>query len=383
MNDRLPNILIVDDENGTAYEASLTTLSNTRARHPSDVEIDDLLWADLVLIDYFIQDWPTRDKLDEIGLQPPNGLALAAVFRERVDAAASDDVRHYTAFAIHSGHIVDISRRLHTSSRAPQVVARLNNLEWAFDKDDRTRFESETALATGVREVSRQWAAVESKGLDALTSKMLQLPNDQFWTERALEDVQLCQVPLSAISAGTNGLTFIRWLAHTILPYPTFLWDKHMVAARLRVEVASLEKVLEGHSELAKELDSFQYRGVLSSFLGNRWWRSGIEQFAWNVGAEEPTPSTSIHARLEIMAGIKLAPIRYTSPVVCVERDLSRKGTVDDIENTVRLVPDLWPSYADPAYARISDVREETQLLALVHPLDRESVSNLHTFEEE
>ena len=371
MIDAFPNILIVDDENGTSFEAALSGLANTRARHPKDVDLDDLRWADLVLMDFVIKSWPSRDAAAELGLQPPNGLALAAVLREHVDDGASPDDHDYTAFAVHSAHIGDISKRLQTHSRAPHVVARLNNLEWAFDKADDSRFAREAALAAGVHEVSTRWAGVAAGGLEALTTDLLRLPADKVWTERALDDVQLCQAPLSALSAGTNGLTFIRWLAHTILPYPTFLWDEHWVAMRLRITVDSLRRVLHAESHLTTQLGGLRYEGVLAGFLGDRWWRGAVEQFAWQVRAGGASSADDFHTALENMAATTLERVTYTSPVVSVGRDLVPKGVVDQLENTVRLVPDLWPPYADAAHAEIADVRKDDQLRALVHPLDR------------
>ena len=75
----LPHILIVDDEDTSQHVLGLDTLAATRARHPKDVDIDDLDWADLVLMDFIIGNWTERDDLEQISLRPRNGLALAAV----------------------------------------------------------------------------------------------------------------------------------------------------------------------------------------------------------------------------------------------------------------------------------------------------------------
>lgn len=376
MSDQLPNILIVDDENGTSFEAALSGLARTRARHPSEVEVEDLHWADLVLMDYIIKNWPSRDALDELGLQPPNGLALAAVLREHVDSGTAASDHNYTAFAVHTAHIGDISKRLQTTSKAPHIVARLNNLEWAFDKADGTRFAREAVLAAGVRSVSSLAAEGAVAGLEELCKRLLGLPGDREWTERALDDVQLCQAPVSALSAGTSGLTFIRWLAHTILPFPTFLWDEHWVALRLRISVKSLRRVLEIDCALARELQALQYEGVLAGFLGTRWWRSAVEQFAWRVRAEGAATAEDFHVALENLAEFPLDRVTFTSPVVCVTRDLAPSEVVESLEKTVRLVPDLWPPYADTAHAEVEQVRKDDELRALVHPLDRQAVDD-------
>jgi hypothetical protein len=374
--DYLPHILIVDDEETSAYELGLRTLATTRARHPRDVDVSDLEWADLVLMDFFLSNWMERDELDEISLQPPNGLALAAVLREHADAA-NNGGHNYTAFAIHSGHIGDISQRLHTTNRTPYVVARLNNLEWAFDKSDQLSSVRSAFLADAVRHVSASWMAVEAGGFKTAAAELLKLAADVPWLDRAEDDVVLCQIPLSDFSAGTNGLLFLRWLLHGIMPYPTFLLAMHWVAARLRITPGSLRLVLEGQSELAIQLAACQYLGVLASFDGSRWWRAAVDQYVWDLRAAGARDPDKFHAELERLAGFTLERVEGASPAVCVDRELKPRDGLCAIESVVRLVPDLWPAYADPAYAEVDVVLEDADLISIVHPLDRERVQAL------
>lgn len=371
--DALPHILIVDDDETSLHELGLESRAKTRARHPRDVNLSDLKWADLVLMDFIISNWEERDELEQISLQPRNGLALAAVLREHADAKNNGD-HSYTAFAIHSAHIGDISARLHTTNRTPYVVARLNNLEWAFDKADTARFASSAALADAVRHVSALWPAVDERGIRAATADLLQLRADATWSERAADDVVLCQIPLSEFSAGTNGLLFLRWLLHGIMPYPTFFLAMHWVAARLRITPASLRRVMESESELASGLAACRYNGVLAAFDGPRWWRAAVDQYVWDLRAAGARGPAEFHAEIERRAGIALDHVDAVSPVVCVDRELKPRDGLCALESVVRLVPDLWPAYADPAYAEVEVVREDADLRAIVHPLDRERV---------
>ncbi len=369
----LPRILIVDDEENSQHEVGLARLASTRARHPNDVEIEDLDWADLVLMDFVIDHWAEREELDAISLRPPNGLALAAVLREHADASTGDG-HSYTAFAIHSAHIGDISTRLHTTNKTPQVVARLNNLEWAFDKANNSRFERSAELARAVRTVSKSWSNGTAGDVRSVAAQLLSISEDTDWTERAKNDVVMCQVPLSDFSAGTSGLLFLRWLLQGVLPYPTFLWSRHWVAARFRITPDSLNRILNGESQLACDLRECRYEGILNSFAGSRWWRSAIEQYAWGIragGAREPS---EFHAELEKRAGCKLAPVDELSPVVCIDRELNPLDDLRPLDAVVRLVPDLWPAYADSAYAEVTAVCEDLGLRSIVHPLDRERV---------
>lgn len=371
--DILPHILIVDDEETSQHELGLDSLAATRARHPRDVDLSDLEWADLVLMDFIINNWDERDELEQVSLKPRNGLALAAVLREHADAT-NNGGHSYTAFAIHSAHIGDISARLHTTNRTPYVVARLNNLEWAFDKADTARFASSAALADAVRHVSALWPSVDAGGIGTATADLLKLDADATWSERAADDVVLCQIPLSEFSAGTNGLLFLRWLLHGIMPYPTFLLAMHWVAARLRITPASLRRVMDGESDLASDLAACRYNGVLASFDGPRWWRAAVDQYVWDLRAAGAREPAQFHAELERRAGISLEHVAAVSPVVCVDRELKPRDGLCALEAVVRLVPDLWPAYADPAYAEVGVVREDADLRSIVHPLDRERV---------
>ena len=371
----LPRILIVDDKDAAQHALGLQGRAASRARHPNDVEADDLDWADLVLMDFVIEHWDDRDELDQVSLRPPNGLALAAVLREHADSrnGGGDD---YTAFAIHTGHIGEISRRLHTTNRAAHAVARLNNLEWVFDKSDGSRFERSTELATAVRVISSAWREVEKDGVEAAVESLLGLSSEFLWHSRALDEVVLCQVPLSEFSAGTNGLLFLRWLLHSVLPYPAFLWAEQWVAARLRITPAALRTVLDGDSALASDLTACRYKGILRAFLGSRWWRAGVEQYAWGIRAECARDPETFHQKLEERAGTELEHLDIASPVVCIDRDLSPVDDLCSLEDAVRMVPDLWPAYAGTAYATIASVREDAKLAAVVHPLDRERVAD-------
>jgi hypothetical protein len=369
--DARPNILIVDDESTSEHELGLDSLAATRARHPNDLGIADLEWADLVLMDFIIKDWDERDKLEQVSLQPQNGLALAAVLREHADTTNNGGHR-YTAFAMHSAHIGDISARLHTTNRTPYVVARLNNLEWVFDKADAARFSQSVLLAMAVRRVSELWSTEKVVDIDTATTDLLRLGADAAWCERAAEDVVLCQIPLSDFSAGTNGLLFLRWLLHGILPYPTFLLASPWVATRLRISTASLREVMGGKSELARNLAACRYTGLLAEFGGARWWRAAVDEYTWGLRAAGAREPIQFHAELEKRAGILLEHVDAASPVVCVDHHLEARDELAAIESTVRLVPDLWPGYADPAYGDVESVSGDAGLRSIVHPFDRD-----------
>lgn len=370
----LPRILIVDDVDAEQFVPGLKDRAQSRARHPNDIEAGDLDWADLVLVDFMIEHWDERERLEQVSLRPPNGLALASVLREHADNPTGNG-GDFTAFAIHTGLVGEISRRLHTSNRTEHVVARLNNLEWVFNKADVTRFERSAELGAAVRRISNEWNEVERGGIEAALESLLGLSGEAAWRSRAFDDVVLSQVPLSDFSAGTSGVLFLRWLLHSILPYPTFLWGIQWVAARLRIAPATLRAVLDGGSTLATEINACRYCGILSGFLGRRWWRAGVEQYAWSIRAEGARDPDAFHQELEKRAGTTLERLAIPSPVVCIGRDLLASDDLCGLDDAVRMVPDLWPAHADTAYASLVSVREDAEFAAVVHPLDRDRVT--------
>ncbi len=340
--------------------------------HPNDVQIDDLRWADVVLMDQRLKHWPERDSLETIGLQPMCGVALAAVYREHVDSLG--DAGGLTAFAVHSAHLADLAGRLPPEC-ATHVIARMNNIEWAFSKTDPELSSKVAALGYAVRRMPEKWPDQVGEASASLAKKLLGLVAEKKWNERAWDDVLRCQVPLIDLASGGHGLLFIRWLLQSIIPFPTFLWDEHWVSANLRITRDSLRSVVEGDSTLTSELVNVRYQGLLEDFSGSRWWKGGVEQLAWKIRNKGARGTKEFHAALEQMAGHELEPITATSPVVCIDADLRPTGRVVDIEKAVRLVPDLWPTFADEPLAEIDLILENPRLRAVVHPLDTEMLA--------
>ena len=78
-----PNILFVDDKpDGLDSQVSeeLEEHADTSVVHPNDLDLSALEAADLVLVDYKLEDWPERDE-QVVSLRPETGLALAVLLR--------------------------------------------------------------------------------------------------------------------------------------------------------------------------------------------------------------------------------------------------------------------------------------------------------------
>ena len=369
-----PYILVIDDEPGELepqVALELNGRATNRVIHPQEVEEPNLNNADLVLVDYRLEDWSERDVLSTISLQPANGMSLAVVLREQVD---QNEKGKLTAFALHTGHIEDIQGRLPLAT-AQHVRAQLNNLEWVFRKEDPHLYDQMLLLADAVRQLPAQWPE-DSHGSASMVQKFLDMDEDDNSFERCWRDVKDCRVPVEELFMRGRSILFIRWLLHQILPYPCFLWAKHWVAARLGISIESLREVLEGDSDLAKDLKAMRYSGILAGFLGDRWWRGAIEDYAWNLVEGHTANVQQLRDALAECAGMDLDPIEVTPAVVCVDKDWQPIDKFLSPMTTITLHPDHWPSFADSACMDIETVRNEATLLPLVDPLDQHRVES-------
>ncbi len=369
-----PSILVIDDEPDELeprVAAGLDNRATSWVIHPQEVEEPNLNNADLVLVDYRLEDWLERDDLSIISLQPVNGMALAVVLREQVD---QNEKGKLTAFALHTGHIEDIQGRLPLAT-AQHVRAQLNNLEWVFRKEDPHLYDQMLLLADAVRQLPAQWPE-DSHDSASMVQKFLDMDEGNNSFERCWRDVKDCRVPVEELFMRGRSILFIRWLLHQILPYPCFLWAKHWVAARLGISIESLREVLEGDSDLAKDLKAMRYSGILAGFLGDRWWRGAIEDYAWNLVEGHTANVQQLRDALAERAGMDLDPIDVNPAVVCVDENWQPIDKFLSPMTTITLHPDHWPSFADSACMDIETVRNEATLLPLVDPLDQHRVES-------
>ena len=362
-----PVILVVDDEADelrSGLELRLGGEAQVMVWHPQGVGREDLGRAHLVLMDYRLDDWPEREA-QPAAFNIRNGLALATVLREAADARANGRL---TAVALHTGHLSDVSGRIKpTYSR--HVVARLNNLEWVFEKSDPDRYQYMVQLARGTQRLQGDWP-VDPSASEKRARELLKLDNRTDWAERAWRDVRECQPPVYELGGGHYGVLFLRWLLHQILPYPSFLWDANWVAARLRLRVEDLERLMNSGCNLARDMEQLKYDGILAGFQGDRWWRTAVEDYAWILGGESSGRSGEFEDRLREKAEEPVKLVTVQDPVVCLDRHLRPRGVASPID-AVRVRPDYWPPFADAAWMEIDAVKKDRELRALVEPLDQ------------
>lgn len=365
-------ILVVDDEDRTVEaERSLLKARSVDVTevHPNDLNEDHLVNADLVLVDYKLDSWSTRDAPSmPISLQPRSGVSLATVLREHIGLLDAD---RPTAVALHTAHLGDIRGSHLAAEVSRHVVAALYRLEWVFEKSDPSKLDQMAILAGAARRIPNAWP-MEEYGATKLVEKLLGMDSEHVSFDRCWRNVVNCQVPLAALTSDGGGVRFLRWLLHRILPYPTFLIDEHWVAARLKTSVDDLQEVInDGQSDLARDLRSVSYSGVLTGFLGNRWWHGKLESYLWDLLQDVGDNRHRVREELSRRAGMLLSDTVPDPVVVLDPLTLRPKRTPASASEVVRIRPEYWPNFADPACLEIESVGDDRALRAVVDLLDR------------
>jgi hypothetical protein len=341
--------------------------------HPDEVDQESLNAADLVLVDYILDTWPARSRVDQISLRPENGVALTAVLREQANLVARP-----TGFAIHTGRPEGLW--LTPAEPRRHLIARAYNLEWVFLKSEPiVVVRQATILAEAIRSLPSHWPgddhgkAIENvRVLLGLTSPP-DSPDAPSWFEPALTDVETCRPPLTELSERNHGLVFLRWLLQRIFPYPCFLLDTARLAARLRISHAALGQALSG--PMGERLSRCRYRGALAGFLGELWWRVGVEDSLWELMGGASLAPSDLRKVLSGVAGMELAPSASDTPIVCIDENYRPLPEACSADAVVRLQPDDWPLFASQPWTTVSLARQHPRLRAMVVEEDRGKVS--------
>jgi hypothetical protein len=370
----MPSIVFVDDrpDEVTRFVESLAGRAECEAFHPQDLTIEDLASASLVLIDSRLEDWPERDALTAVALKPLDGKALAAVLRAHAESAKGTGL---TAFAILTAHLEDYSDSVQPDNQE-QAMARSNNLEWFFRKttDLQILTNQFLILAGAVTLLPKKWPLSDPEESQKLMVQLLALKEERNWFSRALLDVDKCHPPIRELSEWSHGIELLRWILHRIMPYPCFLWDRVRLAARLRMTVASLDRVVSSENDLARAISECEYTGIASQFLGRRWWRAGLESKVWELADGKPFDIDVLKGALSARSTIAIEWSAQEDPIVCVDEHYRTLEEFGDIGSAVRLMLDDWPSYADAPWTPISVAKEHPEVLAAVVEQDREKL---------
>lgn len=372
-----PSILFVDDQAAVlARSVKLQFGSECRVTvlDPEELKRPAILNADLILVDFDLTDWHSSVQEDEddepiARRAPQDGLALIAQLKSIGETAKHP---RPTSYALHTGQ----KGRLpggEAWNGPSHLLARALNVEWVFEKNLSDFSSQMVSLARAAAALPRSWPTGQGGPSTSRIHKLLGLDKKMKWATRASEQVAGSELPLGDFAVATHGLAILRWMLHTILPYPTFLIDDRSVALRLGVTVASLRVAFERQRGLKRLLTPASYEGVLSDFLGQRWWRAGVDSILWtrSRGAADPRAITE----LLVKEFSDLKPIRHKHPVALLNDDLLPGDEVEDVASAVEVRPEGWPIHADRAWVALKSAREHPTLRALVVDSDTDRVS--------
>lgn len=367
-----PTVLIIDDH-ADAERAKFITSKSTVAfefRHPEDITSNDLENANVVVVDFKLDDdWQKRDSLNEIALKPMNGLALIAVLQSHERQLEGSP----TAFVLRSAHLTELMPDFVADSRL-HVIARQFGLDWVLTKNEDIGRQAAQilSLADATNSLPEDWPSDNPKELIRLLQNWLSLP-DAPWRELAWQDIEDCHPPIHELTRRKHGLRLVRWMTQSILPYPCFLLTIDRLATRLRVTRKSLDQGI--NNGLKKAFESAAYVGSFALFDGKkRWWRSGLESVLWELTDGRSFDSDRTRQLLNEHCNGALEVCPHRQPVLCLDREFLFLGEASELADAVRIQPDDWPVYADQAWALVADANNEPRLAAATIAADREKL---------
>ncbi|SCF45284.1 hypothetical protein GA0074696_6152 [Micromonospora purpureochromogenes] len=365
MSSNTPRVLVIDDEvkKEESVAAGLRASNlEVEVRPPDAVTADEMQWADVIAIDHRF-DWSTISHPPECLYWPQDGLAIAAVVSGHLRKRD-----HHAAVVLRTGELPALADGLPVEIRKPAIAAQYG-LDWVLKKEDGNVADQLHSLAEAVEGLRPllsdplRWN--EGKG-------WLNLP-DAKWTEGALADVQVCNPPENTVAAYTAGTAWLRWFAHRILPFPTFLLPRHWAATLLRLDVVDFDAILRGTSPLSAALGECRYTGHLAALSDGRWWRAGLDALVDDLLMEASPELTEAAALAEQMTAMHGQPVRTLSmdaPVMTIDSDYAPID-VADASSCVRLAPDFWPVFAQEPWARFDELQDDRALYRMIARGDR------------
>lgn len=360
----VPTILLIDDEDQDLAAAELTRLGTPASWvYPTAITATHLRGATLLAVDEVFdlrrqtpnEDWDLPEALP-VAVVPPDGLALAAILR-----SATVDVDHRSkgpvGITMRTSKLAELSRGLPRAVRQPLVSAQYD-LEWAVTKEDEGGLDPKQqliALAKALETYPTDW---DSGPID-VGLHWLSIPN-QPWSAAARRQVLACRPPTNTTTKNRHHLAWLRWLAQRALPFPTFVISDVYAATTLGVTVDSFRgAATDPDSAIGRDLHALTYRGPLAGLQPARYWRAGIQALAASIVSEPDDADDALEVgRALADRHPDLEPLGLDDPVVVIDDEYYPDETPVERTAAVRLAPDYWPAFADPAWATASAATE-------------------------
>ena len=376
----MPQILIVDDEadiqRAVFYDAKFVNDDiSVDVTHPEDLTEEQLLAADVVLVDFELKTWDSRDATPSMALRPIDGIALTTVLRRHQQISTKNSP---VVFALYSAHVQNIWRGMEPSPPLHEFC-RAFGLDWVFPKESSTsEYKLDTpelltqleSLATTSSKLKQIFDGTNEIIGSRFAEEFLALKSDSEWYQIALDDLMSCRPPLQKSAEKDAGLGLARWLLHRIFPYPTFLRTDHYIAQRFGIQPNTLESLLAPGNGFCDLIQNSIYSGALAPLVDRRWWRAGIDHAAWKISDGNTVDAETFAKRVSELSGVHVNPVFSIPHVSTVDENLNEAEMLSQLTDTVRLIPDDWPAYADPARGRIDLVESNPLLASLVDQRD-------------
>lgn len=372
-------ILLVDDQPDLAVANLSAIRDEIEPIHPENLDGEHLKNAALVLVDHQLEDehWADRNNLPFVG-RPMDGLAVASIIRAHLRSVQFE--RHNcVGIALYSAKLEKVTP--HFKNPPEHLAARAADLEWAFSKRDAQTGPSQSVrikeLADAISLLGDRWPSRDPQNNEEAWSdveKLLGLSLELDWGPSARVQIERCHPPMHEMAEWTYGLAVIRWLSQRVLPYPTFLLDDRHLALRLGIHPKSFQQALESSAALATELQPAKYTGILSDFLGRRWWSTGVDSLIWSATQGKSVSLDDVRAWLQGLTDVKLVELSDEFTLI-VGPDSEQTEEIASFDQCVQIQPDDWPPYAKSAWTTIEKARQDKRLRAWVTTLDIEKIN--------
>ncbi|MGW1625976.1 hypothetical protein [Streptomyces sp. NPDC002172] len=363
-----PVVLVVDDEPdqqlGYAVVMEERGLEVTVCQ-PQDVTEDHLRKSDVIAIDQVFK-WQDLSHPTNLAYWPCDGLAFAGVLSRHLVRLGTT-----ASVVLRTGAINELGGSLPLAARVP-LLSSQNGVDWILEKGTTDTADNLYQLAHATAALS-PFTTQEGRRDWNEGANWLQVPEES-WAESALAEIQVCRPPEHVVAQYTAGSAWLRWFAHRILPYPSFLVSDLRAATLLRLTIAQFHDLVDNaQSPLGQLIRNCRYHGHLAGLAEPRWWRAGIESIVDDLlMAADQTLDVGDALAVEYsrLHESSVQTLPHEQPVVTINADYFDSG-VAEFRECVRLAPDSWPVVADEPYAKQEDVDNEDWLASMVSRGDR------------
>lgn len=346
-------ILIVDDrpdDEARGIAARLTEDGvSCRALHPSDIDEGDLQSTDLLLVDFELNSssWDQSDL--PLANRCENGWALASVLRWQMAAVDNRPTPGLVALLTNEIDKALVPFDMGGNSAAG-IISALNGVEWVFSK------QGDSHMLRQVAHLARSISTVRSTMSPEQLLVLLKAPEGVSYKEDLLNS----GMPATELLDWREGVAIFRWMMQRVLPYPTFLISDLWLASRLGIGVPCVERLLDSGSPLGERLSGCLYEGLLSDFLGRRWWTREVDRVIWDATDGESSSLSAVRRVVGLALNEPVAEIAEggDSPVVVLDQNFREEPHLADAAGCQRVRPEWWPAFASDVWARNSEIAD-------------------------